>query len=266
MYRKKCGADVGRCFHDLAHVNLYECTKTGYRFWRPSNIAGDEYFYQQLSAAWTTYYQTERWEYPAARRAIQNSKRVLEIGCGKGYFLRSIEGQVGDGLGLELNHGAINGKVTKFCVEPMTIEALSEGGCEQFDAICAFQVLEHVSSPGTFIESALACLLPRGVLVLSTPNYNYEDHWQQLDAFDLPPHHMGHFRESTFRKIAEVFDLDVVSVISQPRKHVTERVTHTTRSSLTYQLARAIARGAYSFVYYMSNEPGPNILAILRKR
>src|SRR5262245_17387445 len=87
-YRKKCGADVSRWFGDLTELHMFECQQTGYRFWRPSSIAGDEQFYRYLSSKWPNYYRSERWEYPLVREMLTESDRLIEVGCGRGFFLK----------------------------------------------------------------------------------------------------------------------------------------------------------------------------------
>lgn len=265
MYRKKCGVDISECFHGHDAIYLHECVRTGYRFWRPVDVAGDELFYQLLSQSWPAYYRTERWEYPIARTALRNAHRLLEIGCGRGYFLKSVEGRIDEAIGLEFNSEAIATKMTRFPIETQTIEEFSVRNGARFDAICSFQVLEHVPNPGQFIRAASDCLSPGGVLILSTPNYAHLPLREQTDAFDLPPHHMGHFDEPTFRRIAELFNFDVVGLFCERRKHASEIVTDSTRGSLVYRILRMAASQAYGLAYRWCGEPGLNLVAVLRK-
>lgn len=266
MYRNKCGVDVSECFRGHNAIHLYECAQTGYRFWRPTEIAGDESFYRLLSQSWPAYYRTERWEYPIVRKALRNSHLLLEIGCGRGYFLKSVEGRISDATGLEFNREAIANKVTRFPIQAQSIEEFSACNSARFDAVCSFQVLEHISNPGRFIQAALECLSPGGVLILSTPNYAYLPFRAQTDAFDLPPHHMGHFDEQIFRRIANLFNLDVATLLSEPRKHTSEMVAGTTRESLVYRLLRMLAAQTYRLAYRWSKEPGANLVVVLRNR
>lgn len=215
MYRRKCGVDVGPAFGRSSEIALYRCRRTGYLFWRPEDIAGDEAFYIALSAAWANYYQTDRWEYARARRYLEGKNSALEIGCGRGYYLRSIEGIVPHALGIELNSDAIRDKVTKFPVMRASIDELAMARAGEFQVVHAFQVLEHIADPFRFLESALRCVADGGLVILSTPNHDYETFRRQQDAFDLPPHHMGHFDASIYESIAAVFGLEVVEIAAQ---------------------------------------------------
>ncbi len=159
-YRRKCGADIARWFEGIPELHLFECRATGYRFWRPASVAGDEAFYAYLSGIWPGYYHEDRWEYPLVRNVVPPSARVLEVGCGRGFFLRSLEDKIADGMGLELNTGAISNAVTRFPIVNETIEQSADRQPAAFDVVCSFQVLEHVTDPRSFIAGCLECLRP----------------------------------------------------------------------------------------------------------
>lgn len=265
MYKRKCGVDITQHFHGVDEIFLFRCSVTGYRFWQPAVVAGDEFFYRTLSQAWKEYYRDWRWEYDLLMPLMESSHSVLEVGCGRGYFLRGIENRVKLGTGLELNRQAIENKVTKFEVRTSTIEQVARDSGGKFDVVCSFQVLEHVTNPAEFIRSCLECLKPGGMLALSTPNIEFMPHVEQRDAFDLPPHHMGHFSEDVYRNIARYFNVEVRSIFKQPRYFSGETVTQNTRQNLIYRIYNAIARKAYSYIYRLAKEPGANILVVLRK-
>lgn len=216
MYADKCGAVLDLRERGIESLDLYECDSTGFLFWRPEEAAGDEEFYQDLSKKWPDYYRDWRWEYSAALSLTSATDRLLEIGCGRGYFLRSTEGRVASARGIEFNNEAIANKVTKWGVEPMKIEAMAASQPQSFDYICSFQVLEHVTDPASFIEGSLACLKPGGLLVYSTPNTQFGAHRRREDAFDLPPHHMNYFSHDSYRRIAARYGLQVVKMVDAP--------------------------------------------------
>jgi SAM-dependent methyltransferase len=265
MYRKKCGADIESFFNGHDNIYLYECTRTGYRFWYPQSFAGNEEFYQLLEKSWPEYYRTTRWEYPIARKVITGARNVLEVGCGRGYFLRTLEEMEVDAIGLELNSRAISEKVTRYPIYPDTVESLIKTEKTRFQAICVFQVLEHISEPHNFLKSLIQLLEPDGILLLSTPNRENVTLASQQDAFDFPPHHIGQFSSETFVKISDVLGLKAERIYIEPRRHVPESVTMKTGSNYLFKCARLIARTAYNAGYSISHEPGQNLLAVLRK-
>jgi SAM-dependent methyltransferase len=265
-YRQKCGVNILASFGNVGEIHLYECEATGMRFWRPTSVAGDEKFYRILSAAWPDYYRTERWEYSHVRKILRPNMRVLEVGSGRGYFLKSIEDSVADASGLELNQEAISQKVTTFDVHPKVIEDVAECQPASFDVVCSFQVIEHVSDPARFIKSCLVSLKPGGLLILSTPNHNSPFLRAYGDAFDLPPHHLNHFTDDVYRKIARQYGLDVRCIRLEPRVFEFEPVTEHTRKDLLYRLAKRGIGSLMNRCYAYIAEPGPNILAVLMKK
>lgn len=265
MYKRKCGMDVTASFAGVSEVTLHECSRTGYRFWRPADVAGDEVFYQELSRVWADYYRPSRWEYEIAKRFVLEGGRVLEVGCGRGYFLRSLEGAAVVAEGLELNREAIENKVTSFHVRAETIDELARKRPNAFDVVCCFQVLEHVIAPGDFLRSCLAALKPGGLLVVSTPNNEHVPLASYSDAFDLPPHHMGQFTPAVFRRMASLLDTALIEIVREPRRYQPEGVTDGTRENLLYRLAVKATGVLLDASYRMSGEPGANLLAALRK-
>jgi SAM-dependent methyltransferase len=216
MYIAKCNYDPSRYFDGLQKIDLYECRNTGMRFWRPSSIAGDEDFYASLSRLWPNYYKTDRWEYEGARKAIgKNPSMVLEVGCGRGYFLKSLETTVQEAAGLELNRKAIHEKVTTFPVYPVTIHEYAKTRTVKCNCVFSFQVLEHVADPMTFLTELAHLVCSKGKLIISAPNYEFPLHASLGDAFDLPPHHLNHFTPSVFKRIADVMGFKLISIATQ---------------------------------------------------
>ena len=266
VYRLKCGADVSRCFDGLAEVDLYECQATGHRFWRPETIAADEATYQLLSSAWPGYYRSDRWEYEFVRKALRKTDHVLEVGCGRGYFLRSLEGRVGSASGIELNTQAIENKVTKFDICRMTVEEFKARSPASLDAVCSFQVLEHVTAPRQFIEACAACLRPGGLLFLSTPNMECAMLKKREDAFDMPPHHIGHFSGQVYKSIAQALNLEIADLRVEPRHTwAADTLNPTTERHILYRATRRLTSKMLNTVYSLLGEPGNYILATLRK-
>ncbi|MDO5650614.1 MAG: class I SAM-dependent methyltransferase [Moraxella sp.] len=153
MYRDKCGIDLSDEFDGTSYIERYRCIGTGYKFWYPFTLAGDEKFYQKVSSAWENYYKTTRWEYTPSLSYIKPNHSVLEIGCGQGYFLKELENL---GLtkvkGLDFNKNAIANKVTKFNILEQNIEDMGDNEC--YDVICFFQLLEHVPDNYKFLSDA----------------------------------------------------------------------------------------------------------------
>lgn len=211
--------DTMRLFGGLNEISICKCNDTGYRFYFPYSIAGDEKFYDELLKN-TGYYHSWRWEHQVAFEKISTNQRILEIGCGSGNFLSKMlnEKQI-DCVGLELNSSAA--KVAKergIEVYLQTIEEFSKDlTIEKFDVVCSFQVLEHVCDIKSFFDGALACLKNGGLLIIGVPNNNpYLFKYDKYHTLNLPPHHMGLWNIESLRKLEKIFSIKSEKIVAEP--------------------------------------------------
>ena len=71
---KASNIDVSRFFVGVKNVELYECTKSGYRFYYPFDLEGDDQFYQDLQK-FDWYYFDWKWEYSQAMNLINPGQK-----------------------------------------------------------------------------------------------------------------------------------------------------------------------------------------------
>ena len=86
LYRKFLNVDFSYLIkQDFIY---YECQNCKLRYYDPP-ITGDEKFYQELQKfGW--YYMDSKKEFEIAKLHINEQDRILEIGSGKGAFLRDL--------------------------------------------------------------------------------------------------------------------------------------------------------------------------------
>ncbi len=207
-YKNNYGLDVSSYFSGLGKIELFRCCDTGYRFFMPLTTAGDESLYQQLQQLpW--YYQRDKWEHHQASSYIGQKQAVLEIGCGSGEFLELAQNKGAIPLGIEFNPGAVQAcqkKGLNVCLQ--TIEEHGQKDDKVYDVVCAFQVLEHLTKPASFIKEALSLLKTGGLLILSVPNNESLIYKNHFDAgLNLPPHHMGLWDSASLISLQKYFPL-----------------------------------------------------------
>jgi SAM-dependent methyltransferase len=140
----------------------------------------------------------------------------LEVGCGSGEFLHRAAAAGHHIRGIELNPGAVAAaRARGLACEQRDLADLAATSPGTFDAVCSFQVLEHVAHPRAFITDCVRLLRPGGALILSVPD---ADGWIRLKDFllDLPPHHMLGWSEQSLRALGPQFGLSVERMLFEP--------------------------------------------------
>ena len=147
-YRNNYDIDVSRYFNNHDTFYKYQCPVTGYQFFYPFEIAGDGAFYEKLQQ-FEWYYLPAKWEHSVAMKYIQENSSVLEIGCATGNFLRKLEKGFNklNLIGIDLNEKAIaETKQQGIVAINTTIESHAKTIKNEYDVVCAFQLLEHIDT------------------------------------------------------------------------------------------------------------------------
>jgi SAM-dependent methyltransferase len=128
-----------------------------------------------------------------ARRLPRRPGRLAELGCGSGGMLEAL-GRFGAAVGVE--------------ADPALLEAARRRGLDarpgalphdvplppgQWDAVCLFDVLEHLDDEAAALEACRRLLAPEGRLFLTVPAYGWL--WSRHDEL------LGHRRRYTGRAL-----------------------------------------------------------------
>ena len=102
----------------------------------------------------------------------QQPNKILDIGCGDGFFSQRIEVSTGATVtGIDISIEAVE-KTKERGIESKQCN-LDEGICfdaNQFDLAFCGEVIEHVFDPDFLLDEIWRILAPGGFLILSTPN------------------------------------------------------------------------------------------------
>lgn len=105
------------------------------------------------------------------RRRCLADRRVLEVGCGPGFFLKRLCGHYQIAVGLDVSRTALAQGRALWGVTVVQGDAqalpMQPGS---FGALIAFDVIEHLSRPERFLAEAHEVLEPGGLMIISTPN------------------------------------------------------------------------------------------------
>lgn len=135
--------------------------------------------------------------------------RVLDVGCGRGIFLRMLQERGYEVRGTELSPSTAAYAHPEV---PVDVGELVPGRYpdESFDLVCMWHVLEHLRHPDLALEACARALKPGGALLLAVPNYASiqarlgGEYWFHLDL----PRHVFQFTAATLRRLVESHGLD----------------------------------------------------------
>lgn len=214
-WKRELQIDITEELHGCEKIYLYQCNQSGLKFFAPLDIAGSGALYEQLKKH-DSLYMNDRWEHYTALKNLQDCKKVLEVGCAYGAFIKSgIEANL-DITGIELNEAAAKfSQLQGLPVECTDLQIVAKLHPASLDAVCSFQVLEHVPDPKSFIDHSIQLLKPNGKLIFCVPNsesfLKYE-----YNLLDMPPHHLTQWSESSFKYLEAIFPLKTEKILVEP--------------------------------------------------
>jgi SAM-dependent methyltransferase len=129
---------------------------------------------------------------------IPPNGKVLEVGCGRGWLLKSLARLGHECHGTERSELAATGASRIVGIKIYT-KPVEECGfaTDQFDLIVLWHVLEHLDDPSQTLRTLNSLMKPGGWLLVEVPNYSsYQarlsgKHWFHLDT----EHHLQHFTQ-----------------------------------------------------------------------
>jgi 2-polyprenyl-3-methyl-5-hydroxy-6-metoxy-1,4-benzoquinol methylase len=102
--------------------------------------------------------------------------RLLDVGCGAGFFLEAALEAGFEPEGIELSPVAIDlaQPTVRSRIRCGDVNTLRTSDSGQFDVVTAFDIIEHIFDPPSFLDDIGCVLVPGGLLVVSTPDTG---HW-----------------------------------------------------------------------------------------
>jgi 2-polyprenyl-3-methyl-5-hydroxy-6-metoxy-1,4-benzoquinol methylase len=147
---------------------------------------------------------------PYLQRWIGKGKKVLDLGCRDGMLTRFFapDNQV---LGVDIDRKAIELAHEKLGIETMWLDLNAEWPFQQeeFDAIVACEILEHLFVLDHFIDRLAASLRPGGLFIGSVPNaFRMRNRLKFLagEPFETDPTHVRMFsHQMLYELLSEKF-------------------------------------------------------------
>ncbi|MCX7858329.1 MAG: class I SAM-dependent methyltransferase [Deltaproteobacteria bacterium] len=100
----------------------------------------------------------------------KNNGSLLEVGCGRGWYLKIMRELGWKVLGLELNQESARKGSETYGVEIKEGYNLKEIPSSSFDVVTMIHVFEHLHNPEEVVSDIHRILKPGGILLLAMPN------------------------------------------------------------------------------------------------
>jgi len=109
-------------------------------------------------------------------KKMSGAKKILDVGCGDGFFLNELGMALSKKKGIELwgvDYSKYKLKLAKkrgMNVKWCDLEQGLPFKDASFDVVYAAELIEHLYNPDFFLEECNRILRPKGVIIISTPN------------------------------------------------------------------------------------------------
>ncbi len=238
LWRHSGHVELGRLLPDGLRLSLWEAP-CGLAFFDPM-IEGDEAlypgFYEHVRADRWLFNDADagRAEFASAAALVGSGDLVLDVGCGPGAFGRRIPQARYVGLDpyAPEDHPGLT-----ILRESIYDHAQAHPGV--YDAVCAFQVLEHTKDPRGMAEAMVAALKPGGLFMAAVPSWPSPLVEIPNFAPNAVPHHLSWWTPAALQALCTELGLDVLHTEALPPQ-VQHKVLH-----WTWWFSPVKARGPY---------------------
>lgn len=132
----------------------------------------------------------------------RKTNKILDIGCGIGFFLEEAKKRSWEVYGTELSE-----KSVEVCVQKgiNVIEGIlnpTNYKSEMFDVIMSFEVIEHINNPISELKNINSILRKDGLVYVTTPNFNSLLRHRLKAAYNIItyPEHLTYYTPKTLSK------------------------------------------------------------------
>ena len=143
------------------------------------------------------------------------SGAVLDIGCGTGAFLNTMQQAGWTITGLEPDETARKKAAELYSIQPQSPDHLFQLPDRSFHAITMWHVLEHVHDLHGYLKQIATLLHPEGKLFIAVPNYTsydaavYNENWAAYDV----PRHLYHFSPKSMEELLTTYNLKLTTLL-----------------------------------------------------
>lgn len=150
------------------------------------------------------------------KKIRKKNKKILDIGCGGGFFLRRAKNRGFSVLGIEPSSSAAAYARSKdIPIIESTFESFVKTNTEKFDVIHAKFFLEHVRDPIQICKDCYDILNPNGIICFTVPNdFNLlqkivVDKFHKKQYWIAPSEHINYFSLQSLKTLLKKFKFKI---------------------------------------------------------
>lgn len=205
-----------------------------------------------------------------AAHASGNPIRLLDIGCGTGYFLQAAKERGWIVSGIEKDKKARERATIRSGLTVSDENGFWKIENSSFDVVTLWHVLEHLENLNETIRKIHEVITPDGIAVLALPNCGsydagfYQERWA---AYDIP-RHLWHFSPKTVEKLVAKYQLEIVKKVRMPLDafYISLLSEKYKGSNPLIQYGRAFGIGMIGFLRSLSDlKQSSSIIYIVKK-
>lgn len=201
-----CGSSKLVPLDAFAAAYLCKCSTCGFVFSQkiPSSFELEEHYKGYGRNDYLSPITIKRYhELLDQMEVYRKTNKLLDVGCGIGYFLEVAKERGWEVYGTEFTDRAIEiceGKgiiMQQGKLNPIKFET------ESFDVITSFEVIEHINNPIEELSNFNTLLRKGGLVYITTPNFNSLLRYRLKAAYNVItyPEHLSYYTPSTLKKV-----------------------------------------------------------------
>jgi len=180
--------------------------------WYDPAIMGESDYYEFLSTLeW--YYRPNSWDKRIAAQILveRGATSVVEVGCGSGELIKTLNARGIDSFGTELNQAVLD----RARIESLPIYSPKDKAIEgrTADSLISLQSLEHLLDPVDWMREQISLFQPRN-LIIAVPAHDTAL-GRSSDPLCWPPHHFTQWSGRAMARLADTISFEIVSITYQ---------------------------------------------------
>lgn len=167
---------------------------------------------QDLVSHYETYPRTDKISpitikrYQELARSLERyspGRTWLDVGCGNGHLLHTVQQLGWRVLGTEFTNTAVDICIQKGIEMHLGPLDVNHYPSESIDVISFIEVLEHINDPHTEIEKFFKLLRKGGVVYITTPNFNSHARYLLREKWSIIeyPEHLCYYSPNTLHRL-----------------------------------------------------------------